>query len=449
MSCAPSIRNERESPEPEQLRQRHLKNVDGRLKGQHVSEDAGDDVVIINGPRNEVPAPESLHQSSGFDRRARHSSVSHGHLSSPSPSQVLDNPAKKARTRMDFEMERYNMRPASTGSSNAIIPGISPSASKRDSRNLYAVKQAFVPPPPKASFPRRQTRRPKRRKASTKIVSSDNDMNYAPDEDGPQPSSLMELNRRLEAEKKYAKSQADRATRELEEAKAEKRSLQDEVARLQEQMDAMIVKNTDTAGDGTGLDERSDGEDQAESFVPFKSNMAVSDHAEFLLGKKFASRPTPIFRKTMEEMYNFIEWDPFHQTVSDPPRSPSPAPEYKPREKSWKKSEFVRYDRSRLTETHLHRERAYDGVPRLGRAIRTAELEEHKTEDGEVPLMITESEETTFEAYMGVPANAVPVVRDPTKSLSFRTSVMHRGKPDRNVPTYKIHDLGNVKSNIL
>jgi hypothetical protein len=421
MSCVTG-RNERESPEPEQLRQHRFESVDGRLKGRHVSEDAGNDVTVINGPRNEVPAPESRYQSSGFDRRARHSSVSeksHGHPSSSPPSQVLGGPAKKARTRI---VEKHNMRPASTGSSNAIIPEIGASASKRDSRNLYAIKQAFVPPPPGASFSRRQTRHPKRRKASTKVVSSDNDMNYASDEDSPQPTSQMELNRRLEAEKKYAESQADRATRELEETKAEKQSLQDEVVRSH----AMIVKNTDTAGDGMGFDERSDGENQADSFVPFKSNTAVRDHAEFLLGKKFASQPTSIFRKAMEEMYDFIEWDPFHQTVSDPPRSPSPAPEYKPREKSWKKSEFVRYDRSRLTKTHLHRERAYDGVPRLGKAIRTAEPEEHKTKDGEVPLVITESEETTFEAYMGVPANAVPVVRNPTKSLSFCTSVVSR-----------------------
>ena len=103
----------------------------------------------------------------------------------------------------------------------------------------------------------------------------------------------------------------------------------------------------------------------------------------------------------------------------DPP-SPEPAPGYKPRETSWRKTRHSAMDRSRLMKVHLHRERERARPPPhvkgYASTISFNPAEPAEVADSSAPVVsiirYKPLAPIALEEYAGVPEEAIPVLRD-------------------------------------
>ena len=217
------------------------------------------------------------------------------------------------------------------------------------------------------------------------------------DEDEAAKAARKNLKKLVE-QKKYTKmhmGRADKISRELEMEKIEKAQLAEQVQKLQEQLRALGSKE--------------------EESIQLPRNREIYKNWEFTNEAAFPLPPQP-----------------------EAPPSPEPAPGYKPREKGWQKSTYVPWDPARLMNLHLHRQRTPSHPPVAGLAAKIVEPEKAEpcaTIDGSddtITVRVTCKEPITFDEYVGIPKDAIPLVKD--ASLGFKAGVIVSLPPN---PEYK------------
>ncbi|KAF8541555.1 hypothetical protein BDD12DRAFT_493474 [Trichophaea hybrida] len=278
----------------------------------------------------------------------------------------------------------------STSTTSSKQPSPKPGSSERRS---ISNQPSIGPRRPSEESPRpilsaRKTAPPLRRGPALKKAGRMLRETYSSDsEDSDEDEAVKAERKRYEQQKKYTKMHMGRASkisRELERERNEKAQLEEQVQKLKEQLRAMGAKE--------------------------KSDQSVR-------------------KKDIYQDWDFSNEEAFPLLPQpEAPPSPEPSPTYRPREKSWQKSTYVPWDPARLMNLHLHRQRTPSHPPVTGLAAKIVEPEKSEpcaTIDGSddtTTVRVTCKEATTFDEYMGIPKDAIPLVKD--ASLGFKAGVI-------------------------
>lgn len=375
------------------------------------------------------------------------------------PEDTPEEPVQKIKTRRELVAEKYNMKPpellqpkpseahtnlehkgsqaakvrtvpdkgaARAVRKTAFLPRkVLATPSQRSPKSLGTERPASKQPSPSATPTRRasgegtrstmsmrKTAQPYRRQPALKqagvsirleAVRSTSTESGDSGSDGGWPVEATETARvRLQQQKKYTKihmRRANKISKELECEKRAKAELEEQVQKLQEQLKTLGSAQQSQQG-VRNRDIYKDWE--------FDSNSA-----------------NPLF----------LEPEALVSRKASPP--PEPAPDYKPREKSWRKTKYVPWDPSRLMNLHVHRQCTPSHQSIAGFSAKLVEPEKEElcaTVDGlgedDLAVKISGMEPTTFDEYVGIPKDAVPQVKD--GSLGFKAGVIVRPPPQHN-----------------
>lgn len=369
---------------------------------------------------------------------------------------IPEEPVQKIKTRRELVAEKYNMKPpelqqpkpseARTEPTNlehkspqtakvhnqrsvpdkgatravrktAFLPRTPVSSLQRSPKSVSTERPISKQPPSPATPARRasgegtrptmsmrKTAQPYRRQPALKqagvsirleTVRSASTESDDSDSEKDEPAKATKAARlRLQQQKSYTKihvRRADRISKELKCEKKAKAELEEQVQNLQEQLKTLSSAQQSQQG-VRNRDVYKDWEFNSNSATPLLLE------AETLMSRKASP-------------------------------SPEPAPDYKPRERSWRKTKYVPWDPSRLMNLHLHRQCTPIHQPTAGFSAKLVEPEKEglcATADGlaedNLPVKISGMEPTTFDDYVGIPKDAVPQVKD--GSLGFKAGVI-------------------------